>query len=232
MINASGIVIGGGGKVVLDTVFPDQGLTTVKAGGKETDPFAGNWKVKAIATCADPPSGLEWNELPSLDNSTSPKSEPVGCSTGKIMLGTGFDIVGGQGEAGAYSVIPEVDATGRADEVVVNVVETDPLATDWQVNAISICADPIYLEQVVYADATATSPGSLGATVYCPSGSVATGTGYDVPQAVGEMIVNSVDPGGTVTPAAPTDRTAITAYEEDGTLSTYTPRAYAICANR
>jgi hypothetical protein len=230
VINASGSISGGSGKVVLDGLFPDSALTSVTVNGKETDPTTANWTVKAKATCADTPSGLEWNYLPSANNSTSPKTAAAGCSAGKTMLGTGMDIVGGQGEVGAYSIIPEIDAAGRAIDVEVNAAEIDPLATSWEVHAFAICADDVYPQQVIYADHSVTSDGSAGLTVYCPFGTVATGTGYDVPDAVGEIIVNSIDPGGSKTTA--TDRTSITAFEEDGTFLTETPRAYAICANR
>ncbi len=115
------------------------------------------------------------------------------------MLGTGMDIVGGQGEVGAYSIIPEIDAAGRAIDVEVNAAEIDPLATSWEVHAFAICADDVYPQQVIYADHSVTSDGSAGLTVYCPFGTVATGTGYDVPDAVGEIIVNSIDPGGSKT---------------------------------
>ena len=230
VINASGSVGGGGGKVVLDEIFPDQTLTTVTVSAKETDLLTAKWTVTAKATCADPPAGLFWDYLPSANNSNSTKTAADDCPAGQTMLGTGMDIVGGQGEVGAYSIVPAIDAAGRAFGVTVKAAEHDPLSAAWEVHAIIICADAVYPQQVVYADAGATSTGSTGVTVYCPLGSVATGTGYDVPQAVGEVIVNSIDPGGSTT--TQTDRTAIAAYEEDGTVLTYAPRAYAICANR
>jgi hypothetical protein len=59
-------------RIDLDTIFPDQTLSTVKVRGKETGPFAGNRKVTAVATCAGPPSGLEWKVLSSANNSIEP----------------------------------------------------------------------------------------------------------------------------------------------------------------
>jgi hypothetical protein len=54
------------------------------------------------------------------------------------------------------------------------------------------------------------------------------GTGYAVDDAIGEIIVNSIDPGTGST----TTGSSVFAYEEDGTYSIWHPRAYAICANR
>jgi hypothetical protein len=234
VINASGAIAFGSGKVVLDQVFPQANLHKVTVTGKETDPYTGTWTVTAIATCADPPPGLTLETGLGTDNASSPKSTAAGCTGTQTMLGSGFDIIGGQGEVGVYSLVPQLDGTGRVTEVNVSAVETDPLPkTDtWHVNAFAFCADGTYPEQVISASETTTNAASAGFTVYCPNGSVATGTGYDVPDAIGEIIVNSIDPGGSTLVA--TDQTALTIFEEDGPLTTtlYTPRAYVICANR
>ena len=234
VINASGSIAFGSGKVVIDQVFPHSDLKKVTVTGKETDPYSGVWTVTAIATCADPPPGLTLKTSLGTDNASSPKTTAVGCTGNQTMLGSGFDIIGGQGEVGAYSMVPELDGAGRATSMDVSAVETDPLppAATWHVNAFAFCADGTYPEQVISASETTTNAASAGFTVYCPAGSVATGTGYDVPDAIGEIIVNSIDPGGST--LVPTDQTALAIFQEDGPLSTtlYTPRAYVICANR
>jgi hypothetical protein len=234
VINASGSIAFGSGKVVIDQVFPQSNLTKVTVTGKETDPYAGTWTVTAIATCADPPPGLTLETGLGHDDASSPKTTSAGCTGNQTMLGTGFDIIGGQGEVGVYSMVPELDGSGRATSVNVSAVETDPLpvAATWHVNAFAFCADGTYPEQVISASETTTNAASAGFTVYCPAGSVATGTGYDVPDGVGEIIVNSIDPGGST--LVPTDQTALAIFKEDNPLSAtlYTPRAYVICANR
>jgi hypothetical protein len=99
VINASGYVTDGSTKVLLDQVTPSPDLTEVTVAAKETDVYTANWTVTAVATCADPPSGLTRTEQIGLANdSTSPKTTTVGCADStQIVLGTGFDIVGGAG---------------------------------------------------------------------------------------------------------------------------------------
>jgi uncharacterized protein with FMN-binding domain len=230
VIGTAGSIIGGSTKVLIDQIIPNDKLKKVTVSGKETDPYTSNWKVKAIAICADKPSGLQREWLPSPDDSTSPKPGAVDCDPGQTMLGTGFDIIGGKGEVGAYSVVPAVDAAGRAFGDTVNAAEVDSLTSKWHVNAFAICADSVYPQQVIFADGGATSNASAAETVYCPFGTVATGTGYEVASAVGQIIVTSVDPGGSTT--SETDRSSISASEEDGTTLAWTPRSYVICANR
>jgi hypothetical protein len=230
VINASGYVTGGSTKVLLDQATPSADLTEVTVSAKETDPYTANWTVSAVATCADPPSGLTRTEQIGLVNdSASPKTTTVGCADStQIALGTGFDIVGGAGEVGVYSVEPIVDAAGRAFNVDVSATEIDAASFNWRVDAYDICADATFPEQVVYADGGTTSDAGAGVTVYCPYSSAAVGTGYAVDDAIGEIIVNSIDPGTGST----TTGSSVFAYGEDGTYSVRHPRAYAICANR
>lgn len=178
------------------------------------------------------PSGLERNQIPSVTDSTSPKLIPAyaGCSSGKTLLGTGFDIVGGAGEVGVYTVVPTVNGAAQADGVEVNAVETDSLATDWRVDAIGICADATYPELVVSANAGGASDPGNSVNVYCPYGSVATGAGFAVNDQLGEIIVASTDAGNAGDSS--TFGSRMYATEEDGTVNVWTPRAYAICANR
>jgi hypothetical protein len=231
VVNASAYITGGNGKVVIDKIAPSDDLTQVSVTGKATDPGSqGSWSITAVAICADKPSGLELQNLPSVSNSDSPKTASADCSAGKTLLGTGLDIVGGEGEVGVYAVAPVADGTGRASGVDVKAVETDPLPTDWDVHAYAICADETYSQMVISADAGPASDPGAGINVYCPSGSLATGAGYAVDDALGEIVVTSTDVG--TAGSSSTFGSRMTATEEDGTVLAWTLRVYAICANR
>jgi hypothetical protein len=218
VIDGSAYLTGGNGKVVIDKIYPSDDLTQVSVEGKATDPGSqGSWSITAVAVCADKPSGLERQIGYSLNDSNSPKAVPASAScalSNKTMLGTGFDIVGGDGEVGVYSVVPTVDAAGRADGVDVNAVETDPLSTNWEVHAIAICADATYPQLVVSSAAWPTNGPNSGVTVYCPYGSVATGTGFAVNDALGEIVATSTDAG--LAGSSTTIGSTMTAIEEAG----------------
>jgi hypothetical protein len=194
--------------------------------------------VTAEVLCADPPAGLEWQNAASLDNSDSPKTASVFCSTGKTVLGTGMDIIGGAGEVDTYAMVPVLDAAGRAIGMNATAAEHDDLTTTWHVNAQVICADPVGGQQVLFADAAPSTLGNSGITLYCPFGTVTTGTGYDIQDAltattttngIQEAVINTVEPGGSTTTAP--DRNSPYAYEEDGTGLVWTLRAYLLCAD-
>jgi uncharacterized low-complexity protein len=232
--------VSGSGKVILDEMAVSDDLTTVTVAGKETDNLASTWSVTAIAICADTPSGLEKNVQSSVDSSSAaPKNVSGWCSYGKTMLGMGADIVGGKGEVDVYKMAPNFDAAGRPTGVDISAAKHDKsFSGSWHVNAYTICADPVDLQQIVYADTEPTTD-EKGITVYCPFGSVATGTGFDVQNAltsttggdsIENAVVTSVDPGGSA--STPTTGTSLYAQLEDKTKnsSIWTLRSYAVCA--
>lgn len=234
VINASAYITGGNGKVVIDRVIPSDDFTQVLVTGKATDLGSqGSWSITAVAICADKPDGLELQTGVSANDSNSPKTLPASASCvldNKIMLGTGFDIIGGDGEVGVYSVVPTVDGSGRADGDDVNAVETDSLSTDWFVRAYAICADPTFPELVVSADNNPASDPGNAETVYCPTDSVATGTGFAISDWPSEIVISATDAGNALDTT--TFGSRVYGIEEDGTIQIWGLRAYAICANR
>src|SRR5215472_11060569 len=124
VINASGSIVAGANDVLLDEIYPSKDLTSVTVTGKETDDAATHdpsWAVEAIAICADPPSGLQRYFASSPDDKTSSKIAWKHCPPSKAVLGTGMDIIGGQGQAWASAIIPGVDrTTGQIFGVTVN----------------------------------------------------------------------------------------------------------------
>jgi hypothetical protein len=243
VINASGSIIGAGNDVLLDEIFPSKDLTSVTVTGKATDDATTttSWAVEAIAICADPPSGLKRYFASSPDDKTSPKFVEKSCPLNKAMLGTGMDIIGGQGQAWASSIIPGVDrTTGQIFGVTVDARAdaANPPTGKWHVNAFAICADDVYGQQVLSADGEMLS--DLGQLIlYCPFGTVATGTGYDTDPFGGssdEIITYQIDPGGSDgshgTGISPPDSNFLKTFQKDAKISTFTlVRDYVICAN-
>jgi hypothetical protein len=89
-------------------------------------------------------SGREWRIASSAKNSNSPKTASATCSTGKQVVGMGYDVSGGvSGNAPNATLdvvvnfvdsIYEQTATGVA-------YETDPTSDDWSVRVTAICAN-------------------------------------------------------------------------------------------
>jgi hypothetical protein len=242
VINASGSIMAGDNDVLLDEIFPSKDLTSVTVTGKEIGHgTTTSWAVEAIAICADPPSGLQRYFRSSPDDKTSPKSVEKSCPLSKALLGTGMDIIGGQGQAWASAIIPGVDrTTGQIFGVTVDAMAdaANPPTGKWHVNAFAICADDVYGQQVLSADGEMLS--DLGQLIlYCPFGTVATGTGYDTDPFGGssdEIITYQIDPGGSDgshgTFISPPDSNFLKTFQKDAKVSTFTlVRDYVICAN-
>ena len=244
VINASGSIVAGANDVLLDEIYPSKDLTSVTVTGKETDDATthnASWAVEAIAICADPPSGLKRYFASSPDDKTSPKFAEKSCPPSKAVLGTGMDIIGGQGQAWASTIIPGVDrTTGQIFGVTVDATAdaANPPTGKWHVNAFAICADDVYRQQVLSADGEMLS--DLGQLIlHCPFGTVATGTGYDTDPfdaSSDEIITYQIDPGGSSgshgSGSSPPDSNFLKTFQKDAKVSTFTlVRDYVICAS-
>ena len=157
VIDAGGSIEYGDGKVVMDDVFPDPGLTFVNATGLETDSYGENWGVEASVTCAPHLPGLEWVKAQTTSNSNATKSLTVECSSGKTVLGNGYAITGGDGEAWVDEAVPDGGPGVPATKVSLIGVEGDPYSGNWELDGFLICADPLPGQQVLSATSTAST---------------------------------------------------------------------------
>ncbi len=86
-------------------------------------------------------NGLQLIKNSTAFNSDSPKSVTVTCPSGKVVVGTGFDISGGRSgltpTARANVVMETVSVTDTS--VLVEALEEEPVDFNWQVQAQAIC---------------------------------------------------------------------------------------------
>jgi hypothetical protein len=157
VIDAGGEIESGYGKVIMDDVFPDPDLNFVSVTGLETDSYGTSWSAEAVVTCADPLPGLEWIKAQTATNSVSPKSLTVACSAGKTVLGNGYAITGGAGEAWVDEAVPNGGRGVAATKVDLIGVEGDAYSGDWRLDGFLICADPLPGQQVVSVSSTPTT---------------------------------------------------------------------------
>ncbi|TWJ22427.1 hypothetical protein JD76_02542 [Micromonospora endolithica] len=230
VINAAGYITDGNGSVAMDDIFPDEALESVTVTGKETDAYGSNWRVKAIATCADEPVGLEWVwAVSEEDNSDDWKRAEAECTGDNTLLGTGATIRGGAGEVALDLIVPNGGRGVAADKVTVDAFELDPFSGDWTVNAFAICADPLDGQQVL-RDATTSASDNDGLRVACDEDQVATGTGVELVGVTGEVVIDDVFPTDGSPTVAPT-ATTVYGQEEDGTPESWYIQAFVICAD-
>ena len=84
-------------------------------------------------------NGLTIVSNTSPGNSNSPKSIPVSCPPGKVVVGTGYELIGNDSGAGADVVMDDVLAVGET-QVVASALEEEPTSASWAVTAQAICA--------------------------------------------------------------------------------------------
>jgi len=228
LINAGGYIVGGGGNVGMDDIFPDLTANSVTVTGKETDSLTTNWWVSAVATCADEPAGLELIWVESTVSSFYLKQATATCTGNKTLLGSGATIEGGAGEAILDAIAPNGGAGIPATSVTVQAFESDPLADDWTASAFAICADPLRGQQRL-SDSTAFDSANNGARAQCTD-QVATGTGAEIVGVTGEVVIDNeypIDGSATTAPTA----TTVYGQEEDATTGSWYITAFALCAD-
>ena len=142
------------------------------------------------------------------------------CPSGKQVVGTGGEIIGGNGQAALDDVRPNAELTS----VFVHGLEDENGTTaSWSVTAYAVCAAPVSgLERV--AAETAESSADKVATATCPGGKLALGGGGELSLGAGRIM-------RTLTASADLESVSASGREDqDGTSSTWVVRAFAICA--
>jgi hypothetical protein len=229
LINAGGYIVGGGGNVGMDDIYPDLAANSVTVTGKETDPLGTNWWVSAVATCADEPAGLELNWVESdLTDGYPIKQAIAKCTGNKTLLGSGATIEGGAGEALLDGITPNGGAGVPATSVTVQAFASDGFADDWNANAFAICADPLRGQQRL-STSTALDSENNGARAEC-TGQLATGGGAEIVGVTGAVVIDSeypIDGSATTAPTA----TTVYGQEEDATTGSWYIKAFALCAD-
>jgi hypothetical protein len=138
LTGAGGEILDLEGQVVLDSIVPSADLESGSARAVEDqDGTLSAWRIRAHAICsATTLPGLERVVRTGPSNSRN-KHATARCPAGKRVVGTGGEIVGGQGQVGITYVLPEADLTrvhvrGAEDQ--------NGFGGDWSARAIAVCA--------------------------------------------------------------------------------------------
>ncbi len=228
VIDAGGSIEYGDGKVIMDDVFPDPGLTFVNATGLETDSYGENWGVEASVTCAPHLPGLEWMKAQTASNSNATKSLTVECSPGKTVLGNGYAITGGGGEAWVDEAVPDGGPGVPATKVSLIGVEGDPYSGNWELDGFLICADPLPGQQVLSATSTA-STNDEPTSAECGPLQVITGSTAEIHDGTGTVVLveDKVLQGEGIL----VNETLAFGQVNDGTAGNWRVTTYAFCAD-
>nr|QEO74611.1 hypothetical protein [uncultured bacterium] len=218
-------ISGASGEAVVDDVRPNGNPTTapnaVTVEAYETDGFAGNWTLHAEAICANVAGAVQVSAAAPTNSDDFHGTPAATCPAGKTLTGTGYEMVGALGEAIVDDLRPNGNPTTAPTSVTVGAYEAEPIAGNWSLTAYGICTNP--LPGLVRLAAAGSDEDFVSqASTFCPSGVVTTGGGFEINGALGEALVDDLNP------SIGTNR--VTAYEEDPIAGSWTVTAYGICA--
>jgi hypothetical protein len=162
--------------------------------------------------------GLQVVSVTGAFDSANLKEVTAFCPAGKRVIGTGFHLLGGQGDVILDDVRPQ------ADRVTVSAGEDqDGTTANWKITALAVCAfAPSGLEIVTVTSSFGPST-SKGATASCPSGKQVIGTGAALTQGFGQISIGNLVMNQNSVSAFGID-------DEDGFSGGWSVTAYAICA--
>jgi hypothetical protein len=171
----------------------------------------------APASAAVP--GLQVVSATSVLDSATLKQVTATCPSGKRVVGTGFHLLGGQGDVILDDVRPSAtNVTVSAGE------DQDGTTATWKITALAVCANPLPgLEIVTVTSGFGPSTGK-GASAFCPSGKQLVGTGAALTNGFGQVSIGNLTMNQNAAFAFGID-------DQDGYSGGWSITAYAICAN-
>jgi len=225
---AGGEITSGLGRVFLGQVSPGAGADGFFARGVEdTMGTSVDWSVRTYGICGTPLPGVERVSTTGAADSPVGKSLGVACPAGKLVVGTGGEIAAFPPFFQAVvldGIIPlpglEVARAGGH--------ENGPGTTEsWTVTASAVCATPPPGLQRVAVTSPSDSEEIKIVTASCPAGKHLLGTGAEILNAAGDVLLDDVRPDAAL------KSLTVTAVEgHAGTTFDWRVTAYAICARQ
>ena len=209
-------LLGAQGDVILDDLIPTATTVTVGA-GEDQDGTSANWKITALAVCANAPAGIEIVTVTSAFGVGTGKNASASCPSGKRLLGTGTALANGFGQVSVSNLTlsdTAVFAFAADDQ--------DGYSAGWSVTAYAICANPLAGLEIKTGSSANDSSTQKLVSANCSAGKKALGQGWGM-GGDGQVYVNYFGIGDTgVTHVANED--------DDGYTPNWSIVAAVICA--
>lgn len=156
------------------------------------------------------------------DNTSANKSITATCPDDLDLIGTGAQVIGGNGEVLITDIIPSADLRS----VTVWGAENGAYPGTWKVQAVAVCSSVASSLSRVAAtsDENGTSVSPRSASVLCPAGEVLLGMGYTLSGANGNVFPSLLVPVGN-----PPDMAVVGAIEDLAYAPTWNLKVYGIC---
>ena len=166
---SAGVYHQGKGNVGVEQLIPSESSVTAQV-YEDDSGYTGNWSVTARAVCAYPLPNQEITVSPPAHNDPDSywKRGQAYCPDGTKLVGAGWSIDDGFGQARVTRVFPYLDSVSVW-------AEHDDGATAWDLTAYAICANIDGWEVVSDATPMTASRVSQSTIATCPSGKISIG---------------------------------------------------------
>ena len=137
VISAGADVLQGDGKVAIEDILPNNGLTNVTVKAAEIGPGTTvPWTVRATAVCAPELPELQLVSVQTGADSGATKNRTIPCPSGKRVVGTGADVI-----SNAPAAVIGASPLSLLTNATLHAVEPEPFANaSWALRGHVICA--------------------------------------------------------------------------------------------
>jgi hypothetical protein len=231
VLGGGGTVTGGRGQVILERLEPVQTATDdrfVVGAREDASGYSQNWQLTAYALCASPLPG--YGILPSTSgspNSNTPQNTISFC-IGQPEVGFGGRVDRGVGQIHLTNLVRDTNGTVDFTSIA-GQEDANGFAGAWTVTAFAVCANT----PAKFTGVSATTPPSSAnksATVSCPAGTRVHGAGGQLTPAASGQVNRSLVIDNIAIDAQIGSVTVRAVEDEAGTATTWSVRAFALCA--
>jgi hypothetical protein len=216
-------VTNGLGSVAVNTLQPDENLTSVFVEAQEVAPgITSAWSVTAQAICGPAIENLQ-RIRGSLDSSVSARKDiSVRCPGPLAVYGGGFAIPNGYGEV----FMQESRALRTMDAWFVSGFADDN-PPSWGLTGYAICGGRARTQvAVIEEDYDLDSNSPKRESIHCPTGTKLHGVGVIMAGAHGDVLIEDMAPATSSLQA-----TTVKSFENDPTPNNWFSTAQAVCAS-
>ncbi|MFK4088497.1 hypothetical protein ACI2LF_30570 [Kribbella sp. NPDC020789] len=220
ILGAGGEVVGGRGQATLSTYTQIEREWGSAQAGEDADGTANSWSLTSYAICTSDPIRQSVSQFSAYD-SAAEKAVTVRCPAGTVTTSAGASTSDG-GRLVLDDAVPSADLTS----VTVDVFESQAGRTDsWSANASARCGAALPGLQRVAATSPTDSATNKSVTATCPTGKKVVGTGHEIANGKGQVLLDDVVPSPDLTSVR-----AEAFEDQDGTPNNWSITAYAVCA--
>lgn len=221
ILGAGGEVVGGRGQTSLSTYTQIEREWGSTQADEDADGTAADWSLTSFAICTSGPWRESVNQF-SPYNSSTEKLVTTRCPAGTVTTSAGASASDG-GNLILDDAVPSADLTS----VTVDVFESQTgRADDWSAAASARCGSPLPGLQRVAATSPTDSATNKSVTATCPTGKKVVGTGHEIANGKGQVLLDDVVPSPDLTSVR-----AEAFEDQDGTANNWSITAYAVCAS-